>query len=115
MKGLVVDSLTNEPVPFANVFVVDRNQNVNTDIDGKFELEVTGHARLKIISIGYETYSFTIPQQPENKEMPAIVSKTIKLNGAIILGEMIIIEKNEKQINTIKNPTEAETKFLLNR
>jgi len=111
----VVDSLTSEPIPFANVIVVGASQTINTDMDGNFELELSGNAQLKITSIVYKTYVFTITPQPKGREMPLVIHKTIKLDGAMILGEMIIIEKTEKQTNTIKNPTEAETKFLLNR
>lgn len=38
IKGQVIDALSNEPIPFANVLVVDTDAGTTTDIDGYYEV-----------------------------------------------------------------------------
>lgn len=42
IHGVVTDSLTKEPVPFANVTLIKKDRGVSCDFDGKFEFDLNG-------------------------------------------------------------------------
>ena len=54
VTGRVTDSNTNEPVPFAGVYVEGTTNGTNTDADGMYTLTVPSNAVLVFSSIGYE-------------------------------------------------------------
>ena len=57
VKGRVVDSKNNEPVPFANVVIWKTTTGTATDENGYFRIENVplGYNRLEISSVGYTT------------------------------------------------------------
>lgn len=64
IKGKVLDKETNEPIPFANVFIKDFGIGVSTDLDGKFSLSIPDslskyNLTLKINFLGYESIEFS--------------------------------------------------------
>lgn len=63
IKGAVSDSLTGEPIPFANVVFQGKNIGTTTDIDGKFILESEwGSNFLVFSSLGYGKKVIPIPK-----------------------------------------------------
>ena len=54
VTGRVTDSNTNEPVPFAGVYVAGTMNGTNTDADGMYTLTVPSDGVLVFSSIGYE-------------------------------------------------------------
>jgi len=84
IQGRVVDSTTDQPVPFASVGVVDTWQGTSTNLEGEFSLKVYEAARIKITCIGYESATFTAA------ELPAIV----KLKPTpTVLNEIVVLSK----------------------
>ncbi len=64
IRGTVVDGLTNEPVPSANVFVKGTYIGTNTEVDGTFELTIPDDAEILVIQfIGYVTQEVPINGQ----------------------------------------------------
>jgi hypothetical protein len=62
IKGIVSDSLTGEPIPFANVVFQGKNIGTTTDIDGKYILESEwGSNYLLFSSLGYGKKVVKIP------------------------------------------------------
>lgn len=62
LSGIVVDNLSAEAIPYANVVALNQNGNIisgiSTDVDGKFKLELKEPAqRLEVSFIGYNKYS----------------------------------------------------------
>ena len=56
IKGVVVDSLTQEPLPSATVYVNGTTQGTITDNDGRFELkDVSFPATVVFSFVGYQT------------------------------------------------------------
>ncbi len=54
ISGIVIDSLTNEPLPFATVYVNGTMKGTITDIDGNFKLAgVSFPADVVFSFIGY--------------------------------------------------------------
>ena len=58
LKGYVKDAISNEEIPFANVFVEQLNSGVATDFDGFFEFKELnpGLYTIKCSGIGFENY-----------------------------------------------------------
>ena len=61
VKGRVVDERTREPLAFVNVSLVDAREGAMTDIDGRFELRVSGlPATLRFSYVGYRTVDLLV-------------------------------------------------------
>jgi antitoxin component YwqK of YwqJK toxin-antitoxin module len=58
-KGTLIDSTTNEPIPFANVSVNNRVSTVS-DIEGKFEIKADTSSLLTVKTYGYYTKSIKL-------------------------------------------------------
>jgi len=54
--GKVIDNTTNEPVPFANVFVLETTLGTTSDIDGNFEITGVepGFYDVRVTYVGFE-------------------------------------------------------------
>ena len=57
IEGKVLNSITNEPVPFANVLIWQTSNGTVCDVDGKFILAglKPGYIKLSVSSIGFIT------------------------------------------------------------
>lgn len=57
LDGLVVDAISNQPIPFANVIIYGTNIGSVTDLDGRFKFFgiEPGFVKVQVSSIGYET------------------------------------------------------------
>jgi hypothetical protein len=87
IEGKVIDSSTGEPIIGANILIVGTDQGTATDIEGKFELDVTpGTYDLRVSYISYaqqtvtgimvnseEEVELTIRLQPQTAEMDEVV------------------------------------------
>ncbi|MCB9281378.1 MAG: TonB-dependent receptor [Lewinellaceae bacterium] len=60
IKGTVADAATNEPIPFANILVLDTETGATTDIDGHFEITglTPGLYALRATYVGYQEAVF---------------------------------------------------------
>lgn len=100
LLGVIVDSLTNEPIPFS-IISINQKTNVKADIEGKFSNNITIDSIyvLKVSAVGYEklflTTSFDsssitikLKQIPLNTRLDSIIwgkisDTTYYLNGKI--------------------------------
>ena len=82
IKGVVLDSLTRDPLPSATVYVNGTTQGVATDANGRFELkDVSLPATIVFSFVGYETQAIDLVRSPgeltirlkTNDELPEIV------------------------------------------
>ena len=80
--GVVLDSLTQEPLPSATVYVNGTTQGTATDANGRFELkDVSLPATVVFSFVGYETQALDLVRNPgkmtirlkTNDELPEIV------------------------------------------
>ena len=56
VKGMITNAITNEPLPFVTVVLINSNAGTVTDPDGKFTLTGKKHSnKIKISCIGFET------------------------------------------------------------
>ena len=82
ITGIVLDSLTQEPLPSATVYVNGTTLGTATDADGRFELKgVSLPATVVFSFVGYQTQAIELNRYPEsltislktNDELPEVV------------------------------------------
>lgn len=95
IKGQVIDSKTDEPMPFVNIIITDSNNDTvtvaYTDFDGLYHIEIPkGDYTITFRTVGYFKYVLMEDHYTENRTLP-----TVKLEAsAITLGLMIIDDYN---------------------
>lgn len=91
IRGIVTDSLTNEPLSYISVFYEGKGVGSITDVDGKFKIETrSGWNKLTFSAVGYAT-----------KVVPIVfgVTKQLEIKLAsndVRLDEVVIKPKKEK-------------------
>ena len=100
LKGTVLDGLSGEVIPFANV-IIERNgtqtAGTTTDFDGKFTIKPIepGTYTVKATFVGYQTYVMTGLIISANK----ITFQDLKLSSGIQKGEVVIVEYKKPLID----------------
>ena len=100
LKGTVLDALSGEAVPFANV-IIERNgtqtAGTTTDFDGKFTIKPIepGTYTVKATFVGYQTYVMTGLIISANK----ITFQDLKMSSGIQKGEVVIVEYKKPLID----------------
>jgi hypothetical protein len=95
IKGQVIDSKTDEPMPFVNIIITDSNNDTvtvaYTDFDGLYHIEIPkGDYTITFRTVGYFKYVLLEDHYTENRTLP-----TVKLEAsAITMGLMIIDDHN---------------------
>jgi hypothetical protein len=95
IKGQVIDSKTDEPMPFVNIIITDSNNDTvtvaYTDFDGLYHIEIPkGDYTITFRTVGYFKYVLMEDHYTENRTLP-----TVKLEAsAITMGLMIIDDHN---------------------
>ncbi len=95
IKGQVIDSKTDEPMPFVNIIITDSNNDTvtvaYTDFDGLYHIEIPkGDYTITFRTVGYFKYVLLEDHYTENRTLP-----TVKLEAsAITMGLMIIDDYN---------------------
>ncbi|WP_299892016.1 TonB-dependent receptor [uncultured Lacinutrix sp.] len=84
LKGQVVSSEDDLPMPGVNVVAVSTNNGTTTDFDGNFEINVKEGDVLKFSYIGYVTQ--LIPVKKENTLAVALVEDANKLEEVVVIG-----------------------------
>lgn len=92
IRGVVLDNNTNEPVPYANIVLRDKNLGVSATIDGKFEFDLQNETGLLVVSsIGYEEKELDISLLVSDPNI--IVALSQKANE---LNEIVLDNKKTK-------------------
>lgn len=101
LKGTVLDEETNEPIPFANVTLLqDGNQllGTTTDFNGKFELKMipVGEYTLGLSYVGYQTKSYKQIIVPQKRKLDITMKQgiTISCCGCYIKHIPPLLEKD---------------------
>ena len=90
ISGVVLDSIWQEPIPFAKISLVNSKKTVLSNVQGQFSIPLTQLTdSLKITSIGYENYIILIDGAPT---APLI----IKLKSNTTLKEVEVMSTNFK-------------------
>ena len=102
VSGKVCDRLTDKPLPFATVVVMNSDplMGTSTDIDGNFELKgvPVGRRNLRISMVGYETYIMNELLVHTGKE----TNIEVKMEPALTeLDEVVVKARKDKALNTM--------------
>lgn len=115
VKGRVVDQVTGDPLPGANVIVLNTSLGVATDFNGDFILRYipSGKRTIKVSYIGYEAITVDI-----EIEGGATIQRDFSLTPQAVMGEEVIVTAQARgqqaainqqlAANTIKNVVAAE-------
>ena len=61
IRGQILDSKTNEPLPFVSIYIDHSNQITTSDFNGNFHLHnILLNDKIKTIYLGYKSYEFTV-------------------------------------------------------
>lgn len=107
VEGIIKNTETDEPVPYVNIGILNRDKGTVSNENGEFTLEIPiefVNDTIKISSIGYETKIFIA------NEFINIVkeNKTISLSEKIIeLNEVVVSNKKLKE-KVIGNKTKSK-------
>ncbi|HPT22265.1 MAG TPA: carboxypeptidase-like regulatory domain-containing protein [Bacteroidales bacterium] len=111
LKGIVLDKPTGNPVSFAAVYFDGSSVGTNTDKNGYFEIDISGHLSVPLIISALGYYSSTV-QYPSQD-----VSYEIRLTPKIYdLGEVVISTKStwKEKMQRKKNLELFRQQFLGN-
>ena len=93
IRGVVIDSLTQEPLPMATVYINGTTQGTTTDNDGRFELtDVYLPATIIFSFVGYQPQALEFVRNPGNL--------TVRLSTNDELPEIVVsgkFNKNKKE------------------
>ncbi|KAB1065574.1 carboxypeptidase-like regulatory domain-containing protein [Salibacter halophilus] len=95
IEGKIIDSETQEPVGFANIWVKDTDIRNSSDIDGQYKIMIpdsiiTDQITIRLAFVGYAPKSITL----QASDFPLTSALTIKMTAQVqLLGEVEIIEK----------------------
>jgi len=88
LEGTVIDEETGEPVPTANVFIMELQRGATTNLDGEFRIGniPVGNYRLRVTFVGYRAY---------RQEITIEANQTLELDieleqGAIGLDDVVV-------------------------
>ena len=131
IRGIVVDSLTQQPLPSATVYINGTTHGTTTDADGRFELkDVTFPSTIIFSFVGYEPKALDLARNPgrltimlkTNDELPEvditgkIDKKDLEYFKSMFLGDdrwgKRATIKNEKALNFYRS---NETTYEIRR
>lgn len=95
ISGTVTDSETGEPVPTANVALMEINQGAATDLDGNYEIEnvPVGTYSFRVTFVGYQTYTTEV-----TIEEGETITHDVELQpGAVGLDEVVVTGYGQQQ------------------
>lgn len=100
LTGKVTNQKTGEPVPYANIGLVDRNIGTLSDPDGSFEIVIPNaylEESLMCSSIGYETSEIRLSQLNSSSPYHSVVMKP----SVTVLKEIIVKPKGRLKVDRL--------------
>jgi hypothetical protein len=99
LKGIVLDSINHQPVPFATVYINGTSKGTYTDSSGNFNIKnVITPCQVIVSQVGYKTKMTNIDNSDQN-------NMTILLNANTVHIKEIVVESNnlrKKNFNDFK-------------
>lgn len=84
ITGVVKDSISGEPIPFAKVKVEGQNNGANTDFDGVYTIKAAPGSYVLVFSMANEGY------EDVSKELELAEGETIEVNVSLIKSSSVI-------------------------
>ncbi|MDG1920688.1 MAG: carboxypeptidase-like regulatory domain-containing protein [Flavobacteriaceae bacterium] len=108
LVGQVIDADTEEPLPYVNIGLVNKNIGTVTDEAGYFELEVheNGYAEatLRFSMIGFEPQDFTLQEYRDQK----ILTIPLKEKATALDEVVLTTKRNKYQTKILGNKTTSQ-------
>ena len=107
ISGLLVDSVTNEPLPFAAIFLKGSDKGTMTDENGKFEIKTTvNFINVSVSLMGYNHKEVFVNKGERNNITIQLVPTGVSLS------ELVVKPKKEKYSKK-NNPAVAFVKRVM--
>ena len=91
ISGLLVDSITNEPLPFAAVFLKGSDRGTMTDENGRFDINTSvNFINVSVSLMGYNNKEVFVTKGESNNITIQLVPTGVALN------ELVVKPKKEK-------------------
>lgn len=100
VRGYVYDVQTNEPIAYANVFVVDNGTGVQTDEKGSFAIDCSDSCNVVISFIGYQTDTVVF-NIGKNKHSIGLTPIGGRMEEVVVTGTM-------KEVSRMNSPIPVE-------
>ncbi len=85
VKGVVVDSLTNEPLPYVAVFLKGSDRGLQTNENGRFEVSTkVNFINLQFSTMGYTTKEVFVNKGTANDIVVKMVSTGVSLKEVVV-------------------------------
>lgn len=104
ISGTVIDATSKQPLPFANVFLVETGGGAATDLDGKYSITrlEPGSYRVRVSAVGYTTVTKTDITVSNAK--PAVINfelmpSVIELEGVTVTSDYF--SRSLTEINSV--------------
>lgn len=103
VKGTVVDSESNEPLPFVNISFINSNVGATTDFDGNFLIETQYPTdSIQATYVGYQPQSFAVEIGKRNQVYEfKLVSTSLQLNTVEITAKKERYRKKDNPAVTL--------------
>lgn len=119
ISGYVIDSITQEPVPYATIFNEKESNGIITDSIGVFYLTLTQkETAAKISSVGYKTREIILPSTNTDSLIISLIPE------GVILQELLVKKQKEKYskrnnpavdfVNRIRNNNKLTNPHVIN-
>lgn len=109
--GVVIDSITQETIPYATLYLMDAKHGIMTNDDGEFEIStITKPTKVSVSSIGYKKLTTTIfPADSTDDKL------VIKLLPTGILLNEVTVKKQKHKYSKKNNPAVIFVNKIRNR
>ncbi|MDX1940881.1 MAG: carboxypeptidase-like regulatory domain-containing protein [Saprospiraceae bacterium] len=90
VKGIMIDSLTKEPIPFAAIQLKNTEIGTTSNVEGNFELEIPfdrRHDTLFISCLNYQTKAIPADQLKEKDNLIALFPISYELAEVVVQGK----------------------------
>ncbi len=109
VKGIVQDSLSHEPIPYASIFFTGSDKGVMTDDDGKFAVAVRDNfLNVRVSTLGYREKSIYVKKGVENE-------LTIDLVPSDYVLKEVVVKPKKDKYSKKNNPAVELVKKLIER
>ncbi len=109
VRGTITDSLTNEPIPYASIFLMGSDRGTRTDLDGNFSITVrVDFSHVRVSTLGYKTLDIPV-------ELGSINKLDIKMVPSYITLNEVIVKPKKEKYSKKNNPAVEFARKLIDR
>ena len=109
ISGVLVDSVTNEPLPFAAIFLKGSDKGTMTDENGKFEINTTvNFINVSVSLMGYNHKEVFVNKGESNNITIQLVPTGVALSELVVKPKKEKYSKKEKQDMIIRLTNEMK-------